>query len=713
MKRVLHLILLTLLFLATFACGKENAVGGGNNEVKPAPGQEDAPDEPLQPGQFRAIGPSDVDVVDVAGTKAYPSWSQEESALFRVRWRNDDRIRIWYDRSGSSSGEYSVIAGGGTETATLSLVKGEGDADDETGTYYAVYPASGAVSISGTTFTVTLPDDQTDPWTGTSNIDESAQVMIAKCGPERILNFKQVCTFIRLGLRYVIPGFYCNQVVISSENSYLAGHLAIKYSGVNPVVTGIVEDAAASHSVTLHISSTTFTDSGSGISNYAYLYVAPGTYDDLTFTFTMVDGKGNSYTVTKAAPESITFVRSTYRQINFTLATNLSADETANCYTVKTPGVYYFDASKRGNAEETSVGLSGSISEDLASVAQYYSDGPNSVVNGVYQTDGDGATFIDRLGATNGGYFLNAANKRVFFKTQSSLTSGTSLVSVKDASNNTLWSWHIWCNTALADVAFTSGHDSKTRTYMNMNLGAHKVGFNPDGFNGYYYQWGRKDPIQQALGVNNILDVPFVTHASQTDGSLANSIAYPLNFYGSYYYNSQRIADWAGYDPYTPYYDWWCKGLTSSDVAADGASVIPASDVTFKKTMFDPCPPGYHVPTFYGMIAFRNTTISSVADSKNNGYIDAKDGSNRILRFPCTGMRGAGISKANWGTQLSGISADDWKPNSYMWSCVPAAAPDCHTAHVPRFWIIGSNSGSTTDSGTVRALGCIVRCQKD
>nr|MCR4565800.1 hypothetical protein [Bacteroidales bacterium] len=528
MKRNNFLILPVLvLFLAAVSCGKETAVGGGSLDSNPeeASGEGDGavdPSEPVAPGTFRAIGPTDTDVVPAGAiadaipsgeTKAYPNWPG--SGIFKVFWRNGDEVLIWYDRSGSSSGTYTVTAGGGTETATLAL--SDDESDDETGTYYAVYPASGAYGISGTTFTVTIPNDQTDSNTGTGNIDESAQVMIAKCGPERILNFKQVCTFLRFGVKYVIPGFYCTQVVISSESSCLAGHLSVKYSGSKPVVEGIVNDAAASHSVTLHMSptaATKFTDNGSGSPNYAYLYVAPGTYDDLKFTFTMEDGNGHSYSVTKDAPESITFERSTFRQINFTLATNLSASGTANCYTIKTPGVYYFDAGKRGNAVSTSVGLSGTISETLASVAQYYSDGPNSVVNGVYQTDGDGATFIDRLGASNGGYFLNATQKRVFFKTQSTLTPGTSLVSVKDASNNTIWSWHIWCNTALADVAFTSGQDSKTRTYMNMNLGAHQLAFNQYGFNGYYYQWGRKDPMQQALGVNNILDTPFVTHAS-------------------------------------------------------------------------------------------------------------------------------------------------------------------------------------------------------
>ncbi|MCR4565919.1 MAG: hypothetical protein K5651_07510, partial [Bacteroidales bacterium] len=184
-------------------------------------------------------------------------------------------------------------------------------------------------------------------------------------------------------------------------------------------------------------------------------------------------------------------------------------------------------------------------------------------------------------------------------------------------------------------------------------------------------------------------------------------------FYGSYYYNSQRIADWSGYDPYTPYYDWWCQGLTSSDVAADGGNVIPASDVTFKKTMFDPCPPGYHVPTFYGMIAFRGATVSSMSDAKTNGYYEAKDASNRVLRFPCTGQRSAGISRERWGTLLPSVAAANWSPNTYMWCCVPGAAPDAHTARAPRIWITGGGCGSTTDSSTVRALACIVRCQKD
>ena len=640
-----------------------------------------------------AAGPSAAPAV----TKAYPVWNQSESSIFRVYWRADDQIKVFYDRQGASSGIYTVSAGGGSETATLTL--SSGDEASETGTYYAIYPASGAVGIDGTTFTVTIPAEQTDTNTGTSNIDESAQVMIGKCGPEKILNFKQACSFVRLGLRYVIPGFYCNKVVISSETSYLAGHLALRYSGLTPVVTGIVDDAAASQSVTLHIAPTAgskFTDNGSGSPNYAYLYVSPGTYSDLTFTFTLTDGKGNSYEVTKAAPASLTLYRAKYQQINFTLATNLSASEsaseTANCYTVTEPGVYYFDITKRGNGVVTSgataAGLSATIdSDDVASVAQYYSDGPNSLIGGVYQTIGDGATFIDRLGATNGGYFLPSAKNRVFFKTQDELTVGTSLVSVKDASGATLWSWHIWCNEDLEDVTL-----SNSTVWHNMNLGAHQVAFNADGFNGYYYQWGRKDPFQQAKGSNNNVVSPFLSHASQTDGSLANAILNPHIFYGGYYVNGQTsnpemaINDWSNYDDDVKFYDWWNTHITSDDnlTAAVG------------KTMFDPCPPGYHVPTYQEHVTLKG--LKKEAGSDYGALVDGK------LYFPCTSQRTSTLDVGLWNNGESS--------RGYYHCTNPRTTNGKNERKVWRLWVTTSSIGNG-DSYTERAKGMAVRCKKD
>lgn len=702
MKKGFLFITTLALFLAAFSCGKENAIGEGiENGASDPTGVPDGPsaDEPVAPGTFRAVidaaelsdeaaaGPSAAPAV----TKAYPVWNQSESSIFRVYWRAADQIKVFYDRQGASSGIYTVSTGGGSETATLTL--SSEDEASETGTYYAIYPASGAVGIDGTTFTVTIPAEQTDTNTGTSNIDESAQVMIGKCGPEKILNFKQACSFVRLGLRYVIPGFYCNKVVISSATSYLAGHLALRYSGLTPVVTGIVDDAAASHRVTLHIDPTAgskFTDNGSGSPNYAYLYVSPGTYSDLTFTFTLTDGNGNSYEVTKAAPASLTLYRAKYQQINFTLATNLSASGTANCYTVTEPGVYYFDITKRGNGVVTSgataAGLSATIaSDDVASVAQYYSDGPNSLIDGVYQTTGDGATFIDRLGATNGGYFLPSAKNRVFFKTQDELTVGTSLVSVEDASGNTLWSWHIWCNEDLKDVTL-----SNSTVWHNMNLGAHQVAFNADGFNGYYYQWGRKDPIQQALGINDVLDSPFVSHAnyqSYQDGSLQNTILHPLVFYGGYpTTGTYKCDDWDNADPSMVYYDWWNTNITSDDNLS----------AAFGKTMFDPCPPGYHVPTYAEHVVLKDLTKAAGTD-----YGVLIDGS---LYLPCTSVRSAGIGRSTWNTGSSS--------RGYYHCTNPRSTGDITDRTVWRLWTTPSSAGNG-DSSCQRAFGMAVRCKKD
>jgi hypothetical protein len=77
---------------------------------------------------------------------------------------------------------------------------------------------------------------------------------------------------------------------------------------------------------------------------------------------------------------------------------------------------------------------------------------------------------------------------------------GNALVGIYDSSDNLLWSYHIWC----PEDDPTSGMYEYTRTnsgyytVMTMPIGAIKKAYpgmpNPVQAQGYFYQWGRKDP---------------------------------------------------------------------------------------------------------------------------------------------------------------------------------------------------------------------------
>ncbi len=683
MKKGFLFITSLALFLAAFSCGKENAIGEGiENGASDPTGVPDGPsaDEPVAPGTFRAVADPEPDAVAAdadfpeedfdEGSKAYPSWTDSKAQVF---WKNGDLVRVYYDRNASSGGVYKVTSGGGTSVATLGWQSGDKDSQAGTGSYFAAYPSSAVQGFSATTFTLTLPAIQKNTSASMTGADQSAQLMLAKCGPERILNFKQVVSLLRFGFQTDFPdGFYCSSVKVTSASSDLAGNLSVSFTGSKPVCTGVVSDG--SPSVTMNIKTTTFKKGA-----YTYAFVAPGTYEagDLTFEFTITNGTV-SYKMSKTSPEAVSFQRGKYYQFCFALPAfkDLSASENANCYVVDAPGYYCFDASTRGNGVvttgATAAGLTGTITGG-ASVSQYHSDG---------------SPWLDTV-FTGSGFFY--AGGKVYFKTVDAPSAANSLLSLKDASGNTLWSWHLWYNDALADIAFKSKYDDGTYTFLNMNLGAHQQAFNSEGYNGYYYQWGRKDPFQQKYGS---LASPFV-NSYTVQGSLADAILHPETIYGQ---KSELEASGG-----TIYTDWWCAGLTTANVVPYGQNNITAySPAAFSKTMFDPCPPGYHVPTLAAAYAFWSNTFTS-----NDGVVKITDASGTEIVFPLVNARQPDINASSWGTK-----------NVYFWSCYPGGKNNEGTTperSAPRFWMTTEGSGGSgyNNQSIDRRCACIIRCQKN
>lgn len=691
MKRNKFLILPVLvLFLTAVSCGKETAVGGGNldNNPEEASGEGGIP-SPVEPDTFAAVSDviSDPAAPEAAsdgeGSKAHPHWESGVSQA-RAYWELGDQVKVYYDRAGSHSGVYEVttINADDKRVATLGYLSGERDSEYGTGTYYAVYPASGVTDFSSQTFTISIPAEQSNTDASMDGADPAGQIMMAKCGPEKVLSFKQVVSLIRYGkLTTLLTGFTCTKVVMTSADHYLAGDLEVTFSGSKPTIVGIKDNENASHSVTLNIPRGKFNSN-----NFTYVFAAPGTFEagDLTFEFTITNGT-YTYTIVKTSPADLTLYRGKYAQIAFAMPeftdlgskayTGLASNQTANCYVVNTPGYYCFDAATRGNGVVTNGATAASVGATItgaASVSAYHSDGTDFV-------DGD---------FTSGGFLY--ANGKVYFKTTASLSAaGNKLVSVKDGSGNTLWSWHIWCNDDLADIKFKSKEDSQYYTFMNMNLGAHQVAFVDAGCNGYYYQWGRKDPFQQN---KNTLTTPFVD-AWNTQGSLANSILHPETMYGL---KSELEA--AGTTFYT---DWWCAGLTSANLVLYGENTINGYTpvATFSKTMFDPCPPGYHVPTLAALYGFRANTFTSA-----DGVTTIKDADNTTITIPLVYLRQPNVASDKWGNT-----------SCYTWSCYPGAvngSPSTPDRSAPRFWITTGGSGYNNQS-IDRRSACAIRCQKD
>lgn len=559
----------------------------------------------------------------------------------KVLWTTDDPIMV---SNGTQSSTMFIKRGGDTGSSlyTTGAVL-SGDA------FYAVYPATGASYEAGA-YSSNIPLMQA--WKDGGFADQVFP-MVARAGTDRQLAFKNAASLLR-----ILPTttFYAGQSILSvvvSADQPLAGAITVDYpeDGVPAV------NCTGSKTVTLSA------PAGAPFGTSLYVVVAPGDYTGVNVTLTLSNGLKYVHEAGDVSVE-----RSKYQTISFTAVDNyvdLSASGTANCYMITEPGSYKFKATTKGNGVSTSCGLSPATT-GISALKSYYTDG-EAFLSGAF-------SLVDDY---------------VYFTTQGgTLPAGTILLSGNDASGTTLWSWHLWANPAIEDVTLSDG-----TTWLNMNLGAHQVAFNPLGFNGYYYQWGRKDPFQQVLGVSNVLDAPFVSHASQTDGSLTNSIKNPHIFYGSYNTGGANIQDWCTFDDDVKYYDWWNKNITADQqtTAAPG------------KTMFDPCPPGYHVPTYAEVVELCKLTKAA---GTQGATVDGK------LFFPYVSSRAAGITKKWWGG-VAESDTDQTTGERGFYQCTnPYNTGDKSHRTVYRWY---ARKGSVGYSGSYiqRAEGMVVRCKKD
>ena len=360
--------------------------------------------------------------------------------------------------------------------------------------------------------------------------------------------------------------------------------------------------------------------------------ISPSTASDKTVSWSSsntsvatVDQSGNVTavskgitTITATANDGSGKIASCSVSVGFFI--NLSANGSANCYIVSSSGAYGFRTTQ-GNSS-TSVG---------------------SVSSAVVLWESYGTSTAPSVGIIINN--VSYSNNTIYFSTPTTLKNGNAVIAAKDASGNVLWSWHIWVCSGYNPSSSAQTYKNSAGTMMDRNLGATSATPGDVGALGLLYQWGRKDPFLGSSSISSntkakstLSSWPSPVSSNSSTGKVAYAVAHPTTF----------ITGVSGTN-----YDW----VYSSRDNKLWQSV---------KTIYDPCPPGWKVPTggsdgVWSKAANTSSSFSYTWNSTDKGMnFSNKFGSASTIWYPAAGCLydGDGILR-------------DVGDNGSWWSCTP------------------------------------------
>ena len=352
-------------------------------------------------------------------------------------------------------------------------------------------------------------------------------------------------------------------------------------------------------------------------------------------------------------------------------------ENTANSYLISAPGYYriplvYGNAIKGGttNSHAYQTSVSGTY------VLQHFKDHAGVNINSPYinmQNASDPATqaaivwsdqsgLVDGLSVTGSG-----ANSYVNFHVPADkIRNGNAVIAVKNASGTVMWSWHLWFDhsDALNTVPCTN-YEGKVYNFTKQTLGFAYLKWEGSAYdkprvarvkveqtiaNGgtkryayinitqnpgsvkeissTYYQFGRKDALP---GTDAIAQGSYSFDNTSGGRSLGYAIQHPENmFIQAGTFNSD-----------------WCNATYDNLWSADN-TVESFNDNLVVKTVYDPCPAGFHMPASNAFTGFATTTglgtstqsEFNVSGDWNMGWnFKAGGSSTATVYFPASGLR--------------------------------------------------------------------------
>ncbi len=258
----------------------------------------------------------------------------------------------------------------------------------------------------------------------------------------------------------------------------------------------------------------------------------------------------------------------------FDVGSNLSVNGYANCYIVPKAGKYSFDASVMGN------GPQGFLWSEDEAAAQFL--WPTELVSVSFTNYGsEKPNQASELWDDNNVITDVAIDSDLQVSFTATGNKGNAVIIVKNKQMELLWSWHIWCTDSPARLQHETV-DGTRIVMLDRNLGATSA--NPaDGAAtfGYWYQFGRKDPLKLYPGVAGSM--------IEGDQSMEASVKNPTAIFRM----TGKDCEWFNGSVMTITADLWGNPYA---IHNGQDHMFPATMGELRKTIYDPCPPGYMVP---------------------------------------------------------------------------------------------------------------------
>lgn len=440
--------------------------------------------------------------------------------------------------------------------------------------------------------------------------------------------------------------------------------------------------------------------------------------------------------------------------------TDLSANGTANCYLVTSPGFYKFKADVKGN---------GAVPSQLESVAGETAIAPKSVLVLWYNTLQKSNNWVDEspvylssVSLDSDGYIrfytpdvFVPGNVVIAAFAEEGVTYENITVDENKCINNAtlLWSWNIWAAEGYDPEA--TAVNAAGKVFMDRNLGAVISGlgatgsYETAGAVGNYYQWGRKDPFPtisdytnsqpcqnsnfmfgtptytpvKSLQINGqsatgTLDGQMFGYRTKTGGGLDSGNTW--NLIARNDISSDKTTKNGVYVSYAvehPYkyiinnggtfggFNTWINGDDASYKSLWG-------DAEHQKTLYDPCPAGWRVSSKDEAEKFLAVAVNATMAANKVGY------EYQGHYIPLTSSRGFDkglVGHVCYPAQVS-IESNFW--TSTPWSGYPSYVYMATLKTETKYWEAFDNGKTAFKEKQLKAdarnaSSCPVRCVKE